>query len=899
MDNIYGRFLKVATQAPQAPAIIVQTRENVETWTYGDLLEAATNLSAWLALVGIKPGERCAILSENQPRWCTAYLGILRHGSVVVPLDTNYGPETLKLFIRDSQARILFTSHKQLDKVLAATDKMPLKIVLLDGESKEAANIFPFPAVPADASAQQPSSAGAGDHAVLLYTSGTTTEPKGVILTQGNLLAVLDGLVEAIPISRRDRGLAILPLFHILAQLTTLLVPLSVGGLVVMVNDLNASEILRALQERGITVFCCVPQFFYLIHQRVMKHISSMNWFSRQLFRYLTRINGATRRGLKLNLGRTLFRQVHTLLGSEMRLLITGGSRFDPTIARDFYNLGFEILQGYGLTECAGNATLTRLGNQVFDSVGHPVGKTEIKIIPLIAGAGDEGEIAIRGPNVMAGYHNRIDLTAEAIEDGWLLTGDLGRLDSSGRLYVTGRKKEVIVLSSGKNIHPEELESHYQRSPFLKELCIVPRSQQSGMSSPDRLHAVVVPDMELMRQEGILNIAEKIRYEMDNRSTLLPAYQRVHTFQLSLADLPRTTTRKLKRHEVTGLAIQPNNEPKSWSEADLNWLDDVQVKKAIALIREQVHGKDVHPSDRLDLDLDQDSLGRVELMVGLQEAFETTVPDHVTVNIHTVRELIDAVLATSNCSQTRALESTRSAQPWRQLLASDRSADYAFDKYAAEGPTVLVFLLFVASRFFLLAAKLLLRLKVHGQPNLQSAPLLLCPNHQTYFDGLLVACVLPWQIFRHLFFVGSPQYFTSPLLRWLARKAHIILLDTESNVTQAMRVCAFGLRSGKALLIFPEGERTIDGALGEFRKGAAILSSHTGVPIVPIGISGAFEIWPRAKGFQKLNQVTLSFGQQIPAAITPDNATPAESEELFQAQTTLLAKRISHLIEHS
>lgn len=894
IDNLYERFLRVATRAMQDPAIIVQNKDAVETWTFGDLLDQSASVSAWLGLAGIQAGDRCAILSENQPRWCVAYLGILQSGAVVVPLDIHQGLRTLELFLRDSNAKVLFVSHQQLDKARQAAQGFSLKIVLLDRDAN-GADILPFPAALVHREVAEQYKPVCDDPALLLYTSGTTTDPKGVVLTHGNLLAVLDALVEAIPISPSDRGLAILPLFHILAQLTTLLVPLSVGGLVVMVNEPSATEVLRALQERRITVFCCVPQFFYLIHQRLMMNVSARNLFSRHLFRWLLSLNSVLRRTLGINLGKQFFRQIHVMLGSDMRLLITGGSRFDPTIAREFYDLGFEILQGYGLTECAGNATLTRVGGQNFESVGYPVGKTRIKIVP-VSSTNEEGEIAIRGPNVMAGYHNRVDLTTEAIKDGWLLTGDLGRLDSSGCLYVTGRKKEVIVLSSGKNIYPEELEDHYRRSPYLKELCIVPRSEQSGLALSERLHAVVVPNMELMRQERVADVYQKIRYEIDNRSAVLPTYQRVRSFQLYLEDLPRTTTRKLKRHEVTQLATQrPQKAPKPWSEEELEWLKHVDVRKAVALIRELTPDREVHPADRLDLDLDQDSLGRVEMIVRLQEAFGTVVPDEVAPTIRTVRELVDAVLEAANFSRGEPVESITAKQPWRQLLASERT-NQTFS-YLYERSVVLSFLLFIASRCFFWAARLFLRIKVHGKDSLGQAPLMLCPNHQTPFDGLLVACVLPWRLFRSLFFVGWAEFFPTPMLRWVARTAHIILLNTDSNVTESMQVCASGLRNGKVFLIFPEGERTIDGALGEFHKGVAILSSHTGVPMVPIAISGAFEIWPRGKGFQRLHPVTLKFGAPIPAPIIPEKLTPAESVDLYQKQTSRLAEEVFSLIK--
>jgi long-chain acyl-CoA synthetase len=891
IDNIYNRFFVQATRATEKAAVIVQDGDVLHTWTYGDLLKLGANLSTWLAQTGVESGQSCAILSENQPLWCAAYLGILHHGAVAVPLDTNQSCAALALMLSDSNAKVLFASRSQMEKAREAAKQLPVRVELLDIDKERTAS-GPFADGPTPAPVPQPSPVSSSDVALLLYTSGTTSSPKGVLLTHGNLLAVLDGLVEAIPISGHDRGLAVLPLFHILAQLTTLLVPLSVGGTVVMISDLNATELLRALQERQITVFCCVPQFFYLIHKRILQQVSR-SWFRKQLFRALLRVNGFLRR-LGPNLGRQMFRQVHTTLGSEMSFFITGGSRFDPHIAKDFYDLGFDLLQGYGLTECGGNATLTRIGNRKFDSVGYPVGKSEIKIVANDRSADGEGEIAIRGPNVMLGYQNRADLTAEVIKDRWLLTGDLGRLDSSGQLTITGRQKEIIVLSSGKNIYPDELEKHYQHSPFLKEICVVPRNSQSGGASTIRLHAVVVPDMELMQVKQIPDIQLRIRYEMDNQSVLLPSYERVSSFQLSNTPLPRTTTGKLKRHEIQALVTEsPAREAKSWSDEALTWSTRPEVQKALQIIQAQTARVNVHPTDRLDLELDQDSLGRVELIIQVAEAFNASVPDEAVARIHTVRDLVDVVLEATNDKPTGPPAQTD--QPWQQLLSADATSNLG-QRYMDSRASWSTVLLFAASRAAGLIARILLRLRVDGQQSLNDGPLLICPNHQTYFDGILVAAAIPWRIFRIMYFVGSPYYFSQPWLKWLARRLNIVLLDTESNVREAMRVCAAGLWNGKVFLIFPEGERTIDGSVGTFLKGSSILSLHTGAPIVPVGISGAFEVWPRARGFQKLNRVRIRFGPALHPEGQPAKIAAAEAERFYQRQTDLLRKQVESLM---
>ncbi len=282
------------------------------------------------------------------------------------------------------------------------------------------------------------------------------------MLTHGNLAGERESAFAAVHVDGQDAVLGVLPLFHSLAQMANLLLPFAVGARVVYLETLNTTDLLKALAERRITIFACVPQFFYLIHQRVMGEVARGSWLKRRLFRTLLWLNLQTRR-LGVNVGPKLFGRVHKVLGGHMRLLIAGGSKFDPAVGRDLYALGFTIQQAYGLTETSGAATLNRPDEAHIDTVGRILPGNELKILPP-EGDAEDGEIAIRGPIVMQGYYNRPDANAEVFRDGWFLTGDLGRTDEQGRLTITGRKKEIIVLASGKNIYPEEIEAQYRTS---------------------------------------------------------------------------------------------------------------------------------------------------------------------------------------------------------------------------------------------------------------------------------------------------------------------------------------------------------------------------------------------------------------------------------------------------
>ena len=914
MSNFYEQFAAAAERFAARPAVEVQRRDTVERHTYAELRAMAERTAAFLAARGVVRGDRCAILADNNARWCAAYFGVLRQGGVVVPLDTAYKTTQVAALLRDSGARVLFAAPRYLaaSREAAAQSGQTPEIVLLEGRNSGLASLddvfsssAPAPREPLVASAAAACPAAPSDPAAVLYTSGTTCDPKGVVLTHANLLAEMKAVFEVVPVDERDTILGVLPLFHALAQMANLLLPFSIGARVVFLETLSSTELLRALHERGVTVFCCVPQFFYLIHQRVTQQVAAAGRARRLAFRTLLGLNGWLRDTIGLNLGPFFFRRVHDVLGRGMRLLVTGGSRFDSAIHRDLHRLGLPLLQAYGLTESSGAATVTRPGDPYSDSVGQPLPGVELKIASSDT-ASEDGEVLIRGPIVMQGYFNRADANAEALADGWLRTGDLGRLDRDGRLHITGRRKEIIVLSSGKNIYPEEIETHYLQSPYIRELCVL------GLARPDepvaeRLHAVVVPNFEVMRERRVLNTREILRFEIEGLSIHLPSHKRILSYEIWTEELPRTTTGKLKRFEIErrmnargGPAQETGGALRSPGEEDLAWAEQPEVARALELIHAASRtGAAIHPDANIELELGLDSMERVELFTRLELLFGTHVPEEVAHGIYTVRELVEACLPrTSHGTAPPAgarghtsLSKERAGDAWARLLAGAPEDDQEFAVLLTARPV------FAAATFFLLKfcyglAGLMFRFQVTGRENLpQRGPFLICPNHQSYLDPFLLLMALPFRTVRAVFFVGASEYFATPFRRWLARKMNLVPVDPDTNLVRAMQAGAFGLRRGKVLVLFPEGERSIDGAPKRFKKGAPILSLHLGVPIVPVALDGAFGLWPRGRAPHWRawlpggpGRVRLRFGPPLPPpAALPADAPLLQAEERYAA----------------
>jgi len=889
--NFARRLAAAADRRPDRIAVERVASTGLLSTTYAELTDGAAGAAAWLETQQLVPGDRVAILADNDAPWIAAYLGILSVGGVVVPLDTAYRAGQVGAVLQNSDARVIYTTARYVETVRDAVSTLAAAgptVALLPSFGDQPSQA---PAVPAPPRGSPSSSLSIVDRddrdaAIILYTSGTTADPKGVVLTHGNLAAECDGALSIIDCAEDDVVLGVLPLFHSLAQMANLLVPLAVGARVVFLETISSTSLLQALQERGVTIFACVPQFFYLIHQRVFGEVGGAGLATRSVFRTLLAANGWLRDRAGWNAGRRWFARVHRALGPRTRLLITGGSRFDPAIGRDLYALGFTILNGYGLTETSGAATVQRPDDRYTTSVGQPLPHVEIRIAaPEIPGDGHadspaDGEILIRGPIVMREYFNRPEATKEALKDGWLQTGDLGHVDALGRLYITGRKKEIIVLSSGKNLYPEEIEAQYRQSPFIKELCVLGRARPDQPAA-ERLHAIVVPNEEAMRARQVVNVRELIRFELESQSVHLPPHKRILTYDVQLEPLPRTTTGKLKRQEIArriranDMAADRHDAESDAAETDdeRTWSAAAGRSEALRLIADRVRRRRVRPGDNLELDLSLDSMERVELLTTLEQRYNAHVAPETRATIFTVRQLIEAAeAARGQRSTSGATAADATGGEWAAVLAIEPDDRLGADLASNGVLRTICFFAFI--RLFRAAAVLTTGFRAEDAHHLPaSGPFLICPNHQSFLDGLFLTAAFPFRTLQQMFFVGAAEHFQTPLARAVARLVGIVPVDPDANLVQAMRAGAAGLRRGRVLIIFPEGERSIDGTPKRFKKGAAILSSELGAPIVPVALDGLFELWPRGRAFNwsallpwRRTGVRVRFGAPITVA---------------------------------
>ena len=904
MPTFYDRFVECAERWPNHIALETQRHDRLESYTYAELRRMAESVGRWIADNGFAHGSRLGILADNDPRWVATYLGIIASGCTVVPLDTALQADQVAKLLKDSGTKAVFSDSKHLALACSATQQLNLGLVLMDPDraSPESTNHQRRANLPAifdnGPGNFKPAASHSDDLASLLYTSGTTADPKGVMLTHANFLAEVEAVFSWVDLGEKDALLGVLPMFHVLAQMANLLLPLVKGARVVYLETLNTTELLRALRERNITAFAVVPQFFYLIHERIFQEVAKRGRMTQAILKGLMGFNRILRK-LRINAGPILFAKVHETLGKNMRYLVSGGSRFDPQIAHDFYALGVDILQAYGLTETTAAVFANSPTNNVIGSVGQALKGVEAKIVDPQAheeGGPTVGEVALRGALVMKGYWNRPDATAAALREGWFHTGDLGYFDDHGNLFLTGRMKEVIVLSNGKNIYPEEIEAHYLKTPYIKELAVIGLEGKPG-EERDQLHAVIVPNFDELRQRKIVNAKEVIRFDIETLSTQIASTKRISSYEIWQDALPRTTTRKIKRFEVEK-KVKENQARNATSDSELSidrplsdddksWLEQPQVQRALTIVRTVVRDAPqvLRPNHNLELDLGLDSMQRVELLSQIEEQMGGSVDESQLADIYTIRDLVTAVLQTAeNAPGARA-----TFAGWKPMLAEE-TTDPDVLALATPRPFSEAFW-YLVSRLLQVVASDLFRLHVQGLDNLpKSGAFILSSNHQSFVDPIVLGSVLPFEVFRNCFSVGTSEIFGQGFMRTLARWLRVVLVDPDTNLVPAMRAGAYGLRHGRVLLLYPEGERSIDGTPKVFKKGAAILSIHLQVPVVPVAIDGFYDAWPRGKNFfQKLAPLKIQIGKPL--------QPPPEGEASERAYEKMTAELKTNIVK--
>ena len=781
--------------------------------TYDELLQ---NIDTYSDILDIDEGDRVIIFSENRPEYHYSFFSIWKNRGVAVCVDSSSTIEDLAYIISDCSPKKLISSAEYSDVSSKAVEKSgkQVEILLVEDLDKQL-----------KASEKEPNDLMEPNEdqlALILYTSGTTGNPKGVMLSYRNIKTNLNE-VKGMGIAEKGKEtlLAILPFHHVLPIVFTVILPVSHRLKTIILKEISSESIKDALSKHSISIIIGVPRLYELLHKGIMSKINS-NRAARTMFKLASHINSQ-------NFRKKLFKKVHQAFGGNIKYLVSGGAKLDEQIAHDFTSLGFSVLEGYGMTECAPLISVARPGKIKLGSPGQILDCMEVKIA-------DDGEILAKGPNVMRGYYNKAEETSEAIDkDGWLHTGDIGTLDKDKFLFITGRKKELIILPNGKNIAPTEIEFK------IRELSLDLIQEIVVLEDNSQLTAVIYPDFKALMENGISNIAETIKWEViDPYNLQVPNYKKIHNIKIMSEELPKTKLGKFKRFKVKELLKEQVEVKKEVEEPKSR--EYAIIKKYL----QEEKGIEILPDSHLELDLGLDSLDLIEFVSFLKATFDLEIKEDILIENATVRKL--AQYLKDNSSKIN-----EGKTDWGKILNEEVDIDFP------SSWTVLRIVKLILWPVF----ALYFRLSKSGKEHLTDSPTIIVGNHQSFIDGFMVVNALPNKVLKDTYFLATVKYFDTKLMRFLARNSNVLIIDINKDLSMTLKGVAKVLKSGKNIVIFPEGARTRSGHVEEFKKAFAIIAKELKVPVLTFGIDGPYEAMPAGCKFPKPKKLKLKFFKPI------------------------------------
>jgi long-chain acyl-CoA synthetase len=778
-------------------------------FAYAQVGRAARGFADRLHAAGVAKGDKVVVWSENRPEWVVAFWGCILTGAIVVPVDYRASPDFMARVARIVGAKLALIG----DDVPPAPFGAETRVWRLD-ELDWNAGVNPWPALPV---------ASRDDVAEIIFTSGATAEPKGVVITHRNILANIVPVEREVVKYRKwgrpffpIRFLNLLPLSHMFGQAMATFIPAMLPGTVVFIRGYNPIDIVSQIKTRRVSVLVCVPKILDVLREHVL------------------RISPETAvPGPKEHVARRWwrYRRVHRVFGLKFWSFVVGAAPLEGDLEAFWSRLGFLVVQGYGLTETAPIVTLNHPFGTAKGSVGKAMAGVEIKIAP-------DGEILVRGDNVTTGYFNAADETARAFEDGWFHTGDVGEMGPGGQLFIRGRKKEMIVTPEGLNVFPEDVERALNAVPGVRDSAVV------GVSAggEERVHAVLVVDPGVDADA----VARQANAQLEDHQKIRRAVAWPD------AELPRTEgTRKLKRAAIkewlkTGAA--PNTV-------------DASSDKLTSLVSRYAGRADLASSTTID-ELGLSSLERVEMMVALEDAFQTHIDESAFSGIRDVGELRTLVeqASTGRIPPPEPVE----FPTW------NRSRPARFVR-RVNLPT-----------WILPLARLFAWTRVDGLDHLAAieGPVIFAANHQSHMDVPVIFAALPpkWryrvapamakEFFKAHFFpeqYGRSAWFTNSLNYYLAALVFntFPLPQREAGARQTLRYVGSLIEDGYSVLIFPEGQRTESGEIRAFRPGIGMIASRLGVPVVPVRLRGLDRILHHTWMMARPGRARVSFGRPI------------------------------------
>ena len=860
-------------------AMVMERGGRVESYSYRDLRELAERAGAFLVGKAIKTGDRVILFAKNSPEWAMCYFGILKAGGTAVPVAHDSTSAELVNIARAAGATGIVIGEDLLDKRPALGREL--------ADAGLATALWPFESVFElldEAEESERKKAFLGRHpadsvASLIFTSGTTGNPKGVMLTHRNFTFMVAELSRIFELGTSDCMLSVLPLHHTFEFTAGMLVPLSHGARITYLPDLTGDTINHALKNGKITAIVGVPALWETLRRRVLQRFSDKSEILESAVKALADANFEIRARTGIDLGMLLFLPVHERLGGRIRYMISGGSALPPDVLKTFYGMGFDFFEGYGLTETSPVLTVsTPKQKPTAGSVGQPLAGVEVKLDhPDDTGV---GEVIARGKNVMAGYWQDEEATGHAIRDGWFHTGDLGRFDEEGNLYIVGRSKDVIIDANGKNVYPDEVEELYKDSPYIKELSVV--GLPDGVA--EHVAAAVVPDLAHEPTLSLAEVKQKIELHFRTVSTPLPFWKRVRTLEFWEGELPRTSTRKVRRREVAA-ELRARHDKSQADETIDGTARNAEASQSWFLeIVADACGKpyaSVHMSSALDA-LGFDSLTFNELAAGLENA-GVHVPEGVSfAAARDVATLHDLVTGKRHLASLEKREGKK----------SDNEAD------DIKLPALVAHLgkrgLAKAQRWFYTQA---LQTKVRGEAYIpQHTNFIVAANHSSHLDmGALKVSL--GDAGHELASLAAADYFFKNKWRraYFKNLTNLVPMERSGSIRKSLGIAERVLRNGKSLVLFPEGTRSRTGEMADFLPSLGYLALHSDTGILPAYIEGAHAALPVGATIPKKRDLGVYFGPFLTIDFLREITASMSQQEAWRLCSALTQRIVENM----
>ncbi|NDQ58353.1 MAG: AMP-binding protein [Acidipila sp.] len=818
----------------------------MERWSYRQVADVARQFARELESRRIQAGQRVILWGENSAEWVASFLGCMLCGVVVVPMDRIAAPEFAWRVARDVDAKLMICSRELAPAMESERSRhdapFPLATLLLE----ELAELLPRHSHAPFASPPL----GRSDLLQIVFTSGTTAEPRGVAITHGNVLANLEPLEKEIAAYLKYerlvhplRFLNLLPLSHVFGQFLGIFVPPLLGATVFFQDSLNPSEVIRAVRQERISVMVAVPRMLESLRAKIERDAEAGSGgvsFPEEF------AAAATDRHFAFRWWR--FRKIHQQFGWKFWAFISGGAALDADTEEFWRRLGFVVIQGYGLTETTSLISVNhpfRLGK---GSIGKVLPGREMKLDP-------NGEILVRGENVASGYWQggRLETVERTGDDNWFRTGDVGQLDAGGNLYFKGRQKNVIVTPEGMNVYPEDLEKALRLAPEVRDVVVVPLEREKNAEAC----AVLLLRGATHRQTAAALI--------QRTNQTLGEHQKIrHWLVWPEEDFPRTSTQKPRTNLILErVRAQAANDAKL----------DTAAQGSLAELIARVTGRapqSFRSGAGLAAELNLNSLERVELMSALEDRYQVDLDENLFTTAVTVGQLEELV------HRPAASPSRYSYPRWTQ---------HPLQRAARVG----IYYLFVWP-----ATQLLAHPRVRGRERLAglSGPALFVSNHITEIDIGFILAALPVR-FRHrlaVAMIGERLHAMKHppanmnMIRSSIQRLNYFLVVALFNVFPLPQAAGFresfsfageSADRGYSVLVFPEGRRTADGRLSPFRAGIGVLARRLNLPIVPVRIDGLYDVKQTGRKFARPGAVRVSIGDpaRFSAEATPEEIT--------------------------